>query len=307
MVHIRLVLTMIFWGGTFVAGRVLVQDLHPYSAATGRFLFASILLLVVVRVREGRLPHLSWRQLAAVILLGLSGIFSYNIFFFNGLQSVEAGRAAMIIAVNPVVTGVLSALIFREGFSLKKITGFLIALLGAVTVISRGRPDILLSDPPGIGELCIVGCVLSWSVYTIVGKALLSKIKPLVAVCYSCVAGTLMLISLSLFTGHLTELVSMRMSSMYAIGYLAVLGTALGFIWFYDGVKRLGAGNAVLYVNLVPVSGVILGILILGEKPDISLLIGGSLVIGGLLLVNTSQLSSRLKSGKHKITFPSTR
>lgn len=160
-VHIRLVLTMIFWGGTFVAGRLLAEELHPQSAASYRFILASLMLLTVILVREKGLPRLNGKEWTAMALLGLTGVFAYNIFFFTGLQTIEAGRASMIIAVNPVVTAFLAMLFFGERFNFFRSVGMILSVGGALIVISRGHPAAFFQGDIGVGELCIVGCVMS--------------------------------------------------------------------------------------------------------------------------------------------------
>jgi len=285
-VHLRLVLTMIFWGGTFVAGRLLAEELHPQSAASFRFLLASLMLLTVVFIQNRSFPGLTGKQWIAMALLGLTGVFSYNILFFTGLQTVEAGRASMIIAVNPVVTAILAILLFRERFDIPGSAGMVLSVTGALIVISRGQPGVIFAGGIGVGELCIIGCVLSWSAYTLIGKHLLTNIEPLVVVGYSCALGTLYLTVLALFTGHLMDVKVLSAKSTGCLLYVAFFGTTLGFVWFYDGVKQLGAGKASMYVNLVPVSGILLGSLLLGERLEGSLVLGGALVFLGLYLIN---------------------
>ncbi len=285
-VHVRLVLTMIFWGGTFVAGRVLAEELHPLTAASLRFILASAMLLTTLKIRYGTLPRLDKKQWGAMTLLALTGVFSYNIFFFTGLQTVEAGRASMIIAVNPVVTAMLAMLFFGERAGFLRSLGMFLAVSGALVVISRGRPIALFQGGIGYGELCIVGCVLSWSAYTLIGKRLLVNIQPLVAVAYSCTLGALFLLTAAMLGGHLSEVRELTMQAGLCLLYFAFFGTTLGFIWFYDGVKALGAGRSAMYVNLVPVSGVSLGVLLLGERLGSSLILGGILVFFGLYLIN---------------------
>lgn len=285
-VHLRLVLTMVFWGGTFVAGRILAEELHPYTAASFRFLLASLMLLAVVFLRDRSFPRLTGKQWIAMALLGLSGVFAYNILFFTGLQTVEAGRASMIIAVNPVVTAILAALLFRERFKLPAVAGMILSVCGALIVISRGNPGAILVGEIGAGEICIAGCVLSWAAYTLIGKHLLTDIEPLVVVAYSCTLGALFLTLLALSTGHLMDVRLLSARSAVCLLYFALFGTTLGFIWFYNGVKQLGAGKASMYVNLVPVSGILLGSLFLGERLESSLVVGGALVFVGLYLIN---------------------
>lgn len=292
LVHIRLILTMIFWGGTFVAGRLLAEELHPIIAATLRFTLASAMLLTTLLIRDKRLPRLTLKQWGAITLLSLTGVLFYNLFFFTGLQTVEAGRASMIIAVNPVFTTFVAILFLGERCGLIRGLGMLLSVSGALLVISQGHPGSLFQGQyVGIGELYLVGCVLCWSAYTLIGKQLLRDIEPLIAVAYSCATGAFLLIIIALGSGHLREITSLSTNGIAAILYFAFFGTTLGFLWFYDGVKRLGASRAAMYVNLVPVSGILLGTLLLGEALDSSLLLGGTLVFSGLALINrrTSQ------------------
>ncbi len=284
--YLRLVLTMFFWGGTFVAGRLLAAEVSPYTAAASRFVLASAILLFITCSREGGLPGLNLRQWWAMLLLGLSGIFAYNLFFFKGLQTVEAGRGAMITASIPAVVTVLAVIFFGERFSRLKILGIVLAISGALIVISHGRPWTVFQGTVGRGELFMAGCVLSWAVYSLVGKVMLAHISPLVAVTYSCTIGAVLLSVLAVFNNGLQEVAQLSMSGSIAIVYLALFGTAIGFSWFYEGVQAFGAARASLFVNLVPVNGVLLGILLLGEKPDVSLCTGGILVLIGLFLIN---------------------
>ena len=284
--YIRLTLTAIFWGGTFVAGRLVVREVEPYTAAFIRFFIATLLLLPLLVQQEGRLPPLSRRQLGAVILLGLSGVFAYNFFFFSGLKTVEAGRAALIIASNPVFIAIFSYLFFGERFNTRRLIGILLSVIGAMVVISRGEPLVLLQGDLGRGELFLLGCVFSWVAYTLIGKKVLTGIRPLTAVTYSCMVGTVALFVPALHGGLIGDLADINFVTAFNIVYLAFFGTALGFVWFYRGVSEIGPTRAGLFINLVPVSGVALGILILGEAPSLSLFGGGFLVISGLVLTN---------------------
>ncbi|WP_051305635.1 DMT family transporter [Desulfogranum mediterraneum] len=301
-VYLRLVLTMIFWGGTFVAGRIATAEIHPVTAASGRFLLASLLLLLFIYSTEGRLQRLSLRQWGAMALLGLSGIFAYNLFFFAGLQRIEAGRGAMIIAANPVITTLLAMLFFGERFNLRRSFGICFSAAGALVVISRGDLLLLFRGEIGAGELCFLGAVLSWTAYTLVGKRVLRAISPLTAVTYSCLTGSALLLPTMLLMGKGHELLTLSLRGGGSLLYLAFFGTTLGFIWFYQGVRELGAGRAVLFVNLVPVCGVVWGILLLNEGLDLSLLSGGALVLIGLLLLNYQPRAQRSAGGSGPTT-----
>jgi len=285
-IYLRLVLTMFFWGGTFVAGRALATEVSPYTAAAARFVLAACVLLVIIYLREGGLPGLTGRQWCSMTLLGFSGVFCYNLFFFKGLQTVEAGRGAMITGSIPAVVTILAVFFLGERFDKAKSFGIVLAISGALTVISHGSLASLFQGEIGSGELFLTGCVLSWAIYSLIGKIMLVHISPLVAVTYSCSIGAVLLLVVAIANGAAGEIRQLSVGGFMSIIYLALFGTAVGFSWFYEGVQALGAARAALFVNLVPVSGVLLGILLLGEKPDRSLYVGGLLVLAGLILIN---------------------
>ena len=189
VIYFKLVLTAIFWGGTFVAARVVAQDVGPYSASFLRFFAASLFLIAFMLWKEGRLPRLQRHQIIPAILLGMTGVFAYNVFFFLGMKTITAGRASLIVATNPVCISLLSALLFRERLHSGKVAGIILCLSGAVLVISRGNLLALFTGGVGWGELYISGCVISWVAYTLIVKAIMKDVTPLAAVTCSCLIG----------------------------------------------------------------------------------------------------------------------
>ncbi len=284
--YLLLVLAAVFWGGTFVAGRLLAPVLDPYTAAFLRFALASFLLLGWLWWRQRRLPAVTGRQLIGVILLGASGVFAYNLLFFSGLKTVEAGRASLIIAANPVLIVLASAWLFGERLGALRLFGVALSVFGAMLIVARGDLVALLAGGIGRGELLLLGCVLSWVAYTLIGRRLLRGMSSLVAVTYASVAGALMLTMLQLYRGELTVAPLTDLRVWATIVYVAVFGTVLAFVWYYEGVRAIGAARAGQFINLVPVSGVIFGAWLLNEPVTWSLSAGGILVLLGLWLTN---------------------
>lgn len=284
--YLKLFAVAFFWGGTFVAGRFLAGEAHPVSAAFFRFAIASTCLLFAVWKVEGTLPKLDFRQGLAVVALGLTGVFAYNLFFFNGLTLISASRAALIIALNPVAITLCSALIYRESLPLIRVLGIPLSVIGALVVITKGHPLMILSGDIGRGELLISGCVLSWTLYSIIGKSAMRGLSPLAAVCWSSLAGTVLLLIPALSYGSFAEALNFPWTAWLSIGYLGAFGTVIGFLWYFEGIKSIGPSRAAVFINFVPVNGVLLATLLLGEPLDISLLGGGCLVVCGAYLAN---------------------
>ena len=300
MTSLMLLTTAVIWGGTFIAGRLLSQEIAPFTGALLRFVAASAFLSTVLLWKERRLPRITRSLVLPLLGLGATGVFAYNVFFFMGLKTVPAGRAALIIAGNPVALTLMSRLFFKEPLYGVKLAGVALCLTGAAVVIGHGNPLALLTGDVGLGELAIVGCVGSWTAYTLLGrlvmgpggaglarrKPMMSELTPLQAVTCSCLLGLVMLLPFALAEGLPEQLARLSATGAASVAYLGVLGTGLGFVWFYQGVQAIGPSRAAVFINFVPVSAALLGVALLGESLDASLLAGGALVLGGVALTN---------------------
>ena len=285
LIYLKLLLTAIFWGGTFVAGRSLAQNVGPFSAAFFRFVVASIFLVFITWKVEGKIPVLRKRQILPILLLGMTGVFCYNLFFFKGLKLIEASRAAIIIANNPVFIALFSTVFFKEKLNALKVTGIIISVTGAVIAITRGDVLEILHGNLGLGDFYIFLCVLSWVIFSLLGKAVMVNLSPLSSVTYSIIIGTILLFVPALMEG-LVDCIYYSISDWWNIFYLGFFGTVLGFVWFYEGINQIGPTRAGLFINFVPISAVLLAFLILGEPLTFSLLIGTLLVSTGVYLTN---------------------
>lgn len=284
--YLKLLLMALFWGGTFIAGRLLAGEVSPFSAAFLRFSIASLALIVLTLRSHGSFPPVYKTFRLPLLLLGLSGIFAYNAFFFKGLEQVEAGRAAVIIANNPIFIGLFAALFFKEALNPQKVAGIMLSILGAVIVITKGHPLAVFSSGIGMGEWLIFGCVVSWTTYSLVGRAAMKGFTPLVAVTYSSIVGTALLFPVACFEGLFRDISGYSLLSWGSLLYLGLCGTVLGFVWYYQGIQKIGSTRAGQFINFVPVSAVLLSVWLLDEPLTGSLLVGLLLVSGGVYLAN---------------------
>jgi drug/metabolite transporter (DMT)-like permease len=286
VIFIKLLLTAIFWGGTFIAGRALAGDVAPFSAAFLRFAVASVFLFLFIQKSNGRIPNIQRRQILPIVVLGLTGVFAYNFLFFKGLESIEAGRAAVIIANNPVFIALFSALLFSERLNRLQLLGILLSVTGAVVVVLKGNLTSFWTSGFGYGELYIFGCVLSWVTFSLVGKSVVEKIPPLTAIFFAAVVGSIFLFGPAVAEGLFTNMGDYSFGNWMSIFYLGFFGTAAGFVWYYDGIKAIGPTKAGLFINFVPISAVIMAFFLLGEPITASLFLGTFLVITGVVLTN---------------------
>lgn len=286
--YLKLVITTFFWGGTFVAGRWAVGEAPPFLVALLRFAIATAILFAMVAWNargEGTgfpVPESS-TQWAGLFSLGITGVFLYNFLFLKGLSWTTATNGALIAAFNPLLTAVLSAVWLKERMRPVQSAGLLLALLGVGVVITNGSIEVLLRLSFNPGDLLILGATVAWALYTTLGKRVLSRISPLVASAYASLFGTLLLLPAAALEGSLVSGVHrLTVYGWISVLQLALLGTVVGFVWWYEGVKKLGAARAAAFVNLVPVFGVLLSTLILSEMMHPPQFIGGILVVAGV-------------------------
>ncbi|WP_410210079.1 DMT family transporter [Aquirhabdus sp.] len=285
--YLRLTAVPFFWGGTFIAGRVISAELPPATAGCIRFIFATLALLIALHLTEGLsvLKRVTRAQWAGTFVLGLTGIMLYNICFFNALKYMPASRTSLFIALNPVVTLILAAVFFGDRITLTRWTGVALALVGVLVVVTHG--DLTqLAGSFGAGELSMIVAVSAWAVYTLRGRKLLRELSPLLTTLLAALWGTLLLALCAIPELPRLHVEHFNLKVFAGLFYLGVFGTAVGFVWYYQGVSRIGAAKTVIFNNLVPVFGVLLGWLLLDEQLTPSLIVGGLLAITGVFLVN---------------------
>ena len=289
LLALKLVMVAALWGGTFIAGRIVAQSLPLMTAAFARFFVASILLVIVAVKMEGRLPRLNRGQVLLTAVLGLTGIFIYNICFFGALARVPAGRTSLFVSLTPIVTAILAVLIFSERLGLRRWIGIVIALLGAIVVITRG--DLIggiadISQSLGLGELMMLGAVLSWATYTLISRKVLETLSPIVATTYGTLWGFVFLSIGAVGEFKEIDWILLDWRIWTSVFYLGAFGTVLAFIWYYQGIQTVGPSRTAIFTNLVPAFGVLFSVALLDEPILISMVVGGLIAVLGVALVN---------------------
>ncbi len=282
--YLKLLVTMVIWGGTWVAARVVVQEVAPLAAAAWRFFFSAASLIALVLASHGGLPRLSRRELGQVLALGATGIFLYNVCFLIGMQTMAAGHGALVVALNPVMVTVGAWWLLGESMTPVKALGSAIGLAGCLTVIGNGSLMAPLMGEMGKGDLLILACAALWAAYTLIGRRAMRTLSPLVSTAYASLAGWLMLLATAFAVSPAALVPGYSSASWSAILFLGLLGTTLGFTWFNQAVKRIGAARASIFINLVPVAAVLQGAWLLDERLGLPVLVGGLLVLTGVIL-----------------------
>ena len=260
-----------------------VDAIPPLTLAATRFTIASILLWGWVRLQKQAAERITMRDLPIILVLGASAVAIYNVLFLYGLKLAPASDGAIIVpGLAPVLTVIVARLVLRERVSTWAIAGFATAFAGLYLVISPGGTQ---SSTRLLGDVLFVLGALCWAFYAVAGRSATKRFTSISATLYGNVAGTLMLLPFALAERGWEALAAAPALSWIGLLYLASFGTVFAFVFFVEGVKRIGAGPASAFAFLVPIIGVVSSVLLLDERMTLVSVLGSILVLFGLWLV----------------------
>jgi drug/metabolite transporter (DMT)-like permease len=278
-VHLRLTLTTLIWALVFQFGVYAVAAMHPLAVAAWRFGLGAVVLLPLVHLRE-RWPLAELRANARVLVgMAISGVFLFNVVMFRGLSDTSAVNAALIMALSPPLTTVLTAGLARQQVRPLQWLGLALGLAGVACVVSGGSWTVLRHLKLSAGDGLLLLACASWSVYATL-PGYVRDLSPLQSTGASTIVGAGLLVVAALVAAPRPLYVgSWRLAA--ALLFMGVLGTAVALVWWNQGVQRLGAARATLYLNLTPVFAALIAIA-LGRPPTWAHAVGAVLVIAGV-------------------------
>ena len=281
LLQTAMVLTALFWAGSFIAGKVAVAEVPPFTVAFLRFLVAGAVLLPIALRQEG-FPRPGKRGWLGVIAAGAVGICGYHALLFWGLRETSASTSSLIVALNPLFTSLFAVAVFKEGFSLRHGGGFFLAILGIVLITTEGKLLTLFAGGLSRGDLLTLGATLSWSGYTLIVRALSFCFTPLAAIFWASAVGTVLLFPLSFCERPCFSAISLP--SWGSILYMGTFPSALGYLIYNYGLARLGVRRSTAFIYLVPVFALFLAQVMLHEAITLVKGLGAVAVLTGVYL-----------------------
>jgi len=292
-IHFKLVAMAVFWASSYPLGRHLGQFHVPAVVAGLRLAFATTCLLLIAAAAGQLRQHVTPRVLGIFLLMGATGFCVHNLLMMYALQFTRANTGAVINGAIPIMIVLLDFAIFRRRITRLGLLGVLMGFVGTAVVVTHGDIFAAFAHGIGRGEAVFLVAITGWAIYSIAGRPLFALMPPLAVTTYACLAGLILMspFTVSQWSAAAPLLSDWRLVAL--IGVQALFSMSLGFVWYSQGVKTLGAMNTSMYANLVPVVAIGLSAVTLGERPDLALLIGAALVIGGLVVVGRAQAAGQ--------------
>lgn len=262
--YVQLTGAMIIVGSTIVAGKLISNGFPLFLASTLRFALASALLLLLVLRVEKRLPRVTKRDLLFIFLLSFFGNFLYSIFLLYGLRLASASEGGIILGTAPIVTVALSYLFLRERLGWNKIFGLLLVILGIIIInlSEDGSPGAVHSM---LGDLLLGGSVLGEALWAIFGKTGSQRVSPLVLAALTTFCGFTLFLPFGIVQAIGFPFQSLPVNGWLVVVYYGSVGTVGAYLLWYQGIPKVPASTAGMFVGIMPVSAVILSYVFLKE------------------------------------------
>lgn len=282
-----LILATLFWAGNFVFGAAALDSVDPISLTWIRWALALVPLAIVAQLIEKPDWRAALRHLPLMTVLGVLGITGFSLMLYYALQFTSPLNASLINAVNPALIVVLAALLpaalqggRREYLTWRSVLGILLGLVGVVIVITDGDVLALLRQGLNPGDLLMLGAILAWSIYTLVGRRI-HDVPPITSTAVQTAAAVVLLTPFLAINGLQWP---DELPGWGAIGYIVVFPSIGAYILWNAATRRVPAATASIYINLMVVFTALIG-LPFGYGISWMQVLGGLLVVAAVVLL----------------------
>lgn len=279
-VRLLLILCVLFWSGNYIFGSLVVNELTPLGLTFIRWLFASVILLLIAQKVEKPDWKEVLREWPKILGLSLTGIIGYNLLLYYALYFTSPLNASLVNSFNPGLIAIASAFYLKEKISKYHIIGIILSLLGVVIVLTKGNILKAFTIDYNTGDLLIIGAVIVWTAYSILGKKL-TNVPSITSTAVSGLLSTIILLPFVFIQG--IDFVNISTLSIIGVIYIILFPSLCSFVFWNIGVREIGAGSAGIFLNLNPVfTAIISGAM--GQQITWVQLIGGLLVFLGVYI-----------------------
>lgn len=244
--YLMATLAAILWGANFNLAKPVLAEMSPYLAGASRYTIAALVMILIARLTQAAIPLREWK---AYLTLGIVGVFGFNLFFFLGMAQSSAINGALIMALNPLLTAILSYVILGERPKLAQLLAFPVGIAGVAIVVLGAGAEWTIAT----GDLYIMIASLNWAIYNVLVKKMMPKQVSGIA----STAGimTVGAIALSLAAGWQgSPLVMPTAHAGLALLIMALGGGVLAYLFWNASIHQLGPAKAAIFMNLIPVT-----------------------------------------------------
>jgi drug/metabolite transporter (DMT)-like permease len=277
-------LSITFWGVSFVSTKAVLGKLDPYSLIVLRFGIGALFLLILLLLQRHPL-RISVYYFPHLLLLGIIGVFVHQVLQATALLTIHASSAGWLISLSPLFTVILSIIFLHEKMNRAKVVGMLLAMTG-VLLVTTTKSGQSFEFALNLGFMLMILSTLNWAVYSVLFKSLQIPYPPIVITFYMSLIG-LILTTPFIFRNRGWESIPLLTSWEWAhLLFLGVFVSGIAYWYWGKALDVLEASKVSVFLYLEPISTLLAAILLLHEKVLLINVAGGIIIIIGVVIVN---------------------
>lgn len=285
---LKQVLSMVFcnvmWGMSFIASKhALMSGFSPMMLALVRYVLATACLVPITLLKEKRM-RLRKEDVLPMLLSGVTGISLYYFFEYQGIERTSTVNASLILAAIPILTMAAEAVVDKKRMKGVQITGAVISVVGTALIVLGGANEGAANL---LGDVLIMGASVVWVAYIFISRKLRENYSSLAMNAWQAVAALVTLVPVAALDP--CDLSVIPASGWFAAVVLAVVCSALCYWLYGNALYEMSPLASAIYINLIPLTTIIGGVLLLGETLTWQAVVGGAMIIGSIFLVNTAE------------------
>ena len=281
---ISMVFVNVMWGLSFIASKhAMNAGFTPMTLALMRYVMAAACLAPATLAAEKKLT-LRRQDVVPMVLSGVMGITAYYFCEYNGIQRTSTVSASLILAAIPILTMLVQAAVNRTRLRPAQTAGAVISLVGVALVLTGGSDE---GQAGIVGDLFILGASVVWVAYIFISRRLRGAYSSLAM--NTCQALTALLTLLPLALTERCDLAAIPWDGWAAVAVLAVICSALCYYLYGNALYEMSPLASAIFINLIPLTTIVGGVVLLGESLTWLTVAGGAMIIGSIFLVNMAE------------------
>lgn len=282
--YLLLIGSALFWSGNFILGRAFANDIPPMTLAYWRWMVALLVFLPFSLHRfyadfDVIRQHLGW-----IVFMGVFGVAGFNTFVYIGLNDTLATNALLINSFIPILIILLARVFLGQSIHWLQTVGIVLSTGGVIVLVARGNWQNLIDFEVRHGDLWILLAAFVWAAYSLGLRKRPEGLSSSAFLLSTMIVGVLVLSPLYWFNLLEEPGFEMARNNVMAIGYVALFASLGAFLCWNQGLRIVGARTGGQFIHLMPVFGMVMAVLFLGEKLFWFHVLGGVAIAMGIIL-----------------------
>jgi len=271
----------LLWGGNMILGRYLADFLGPWSIVSTRLVIGGcIFILLLMQTGElKKIKHITnwWTFIA----LAITGVIFFQSLLYYGLRLTTSTNAGLINSLTPLLTAFMAAAFLKEKLNYHHWVAAAVTIFGLLFILGEGDLTNLLQLNLNVGDLLVLGAVISWVVYSLIAKKAMVGMSPLLLTALGVLLSLVVVIPLGIYEASVIQTPHLTVNALWALIFISIGPTVLSLLFWNKGMKVIGPSRASLFLNTVPVYIIIINAVFLGVMPYQYQIIGMVLIFAG--------------------------